>query len=386
MPIKPCWILWRSDEVAVGMVDRVAKARILYRVPKEQRDGATIREEQPTSAEIAQGELVNAACVASVQRVSSAGEQPCVVTRIVAAQEGPKKTMRQALAASSAKEASAVSKAEEVLASSCTTQASAASDAEVVEKNQMGGEKPVLLIGSPMCQTFCGVITTMMWDAARVSEVKYKNFVEQCVRHPEEKEMCQVLGNAGRLFLHENLWNRLSRGLSFIKKMAEGVGMRKTKSELCRSQLAMCSPRTRSYLKSKSEYVIEELGMCCGNKEKRTKIHVKNVMMMVLRGLSYVAFTDSSNVMDSISVVVFDIRLMQESRLFLNQLDVYCRRPRQWESFVGMHDANRLEYRSRLCEKELKRLGFDVNCAMLVRRHGRSGLRMLAEHVVCLAL
>ena len=38
----------------------------------------------------------------------------------------------------------------------------------------MGGEKPVLLIGSPMCQTFCGVITTMMLDANRVSEAKYK--------------------------------------------------------------------------------------------------------------------------------------------------------------------------------------------------------------------
>ena len=48
------------------MTCAVVKARIVYRVPKEQRDGATIREEQQTSAEIAEGELVNAACVASV--------------------------------------------------------------------------------------------------------------------------------------------------------------------------------------------------------------------------------------------------------------------------------------------------------------------------------
>ena len=41
----------RSDEVVVGMIDRVVKIR------KEQRDGATIREEQPTSAETAGGEL-----------------------------------------------------------------------------------------------------------------------------------------------------------------------------------------------------------------------------------------------------------------------------------------------------------------------------------------
>ena len=101
--------------------------------------------------------------------------------------------MRRALTASSAKEASAVSNAKEVLAASCTIKASA--DADVVEKNQMCGKKPVLLIGSPMCQTFCGVITTMMRDANRVSEVKHKNFVEQCVKH--------LLGNARRFFLLE---------------------------------------------------------------------------------------------------------------------------------------------------------------------------------------
>ena len=105
--------------------------------------------------------------------------------------------------------------------------------------------------------------------------------------------------------------------------------MRRTKSELYRSQSTMCSTRTGSCLKLKAEYVTEELDMCCCNQEKRTKIHVKNVMMMVLRGLSYVAFTDSestigskevgrvvekSNVMDSVNVVVFDTRSMQESR------------------------------------------------------------------------
>ena len=194
------------------------------------------------------------------QRVSSAGERPSVETRVAAAQEGPDEAMRQALAASSAKEASAVSNAKEVLATSSTIKASAASDVDVVEKNQMGGEKPV-----SMCQTICGVITTIMRDAIRVSEVKYKNFVEQCVRH--------LPGNAG------------TRGLRFVKKMAESDGMHKTKSELCRSQSATCSSRTGSCFKSKSEYVTEELGMCCCNKEKRTKIHVKNVAMMMLRGL-----------------------------------------------------------------------------------------------------
>ena len=76
--------------------------------------------------------------------------------------------------------------------------------------------------------------------------------------------------------------------------------------------------------------------------------------------------------MDSISVVVFDTRLLRESRQmeidFVNQLDVHYRRLRQWESFVGMTgklEANQLEHRSRLCEKELKRSGSDVECAML---------------------
>ena len=96
---------------------------------------------------------------ATEQRISSAGEQPSLVTRVVAAQEGPEEAMRQALAASSAKEAYAVS----------TRKASAASDADMVEKNHMGGEKPVLFIGSPMC---------------RITMIKSQNVVERHVRLP----------------------------------------------------------------------------------------------------------------------------------------------------------------------------------------------------------
>ena len=157
----------------------------------------------------------------------------------------------------------------------------------MVEKNQMGGEKAVLLIGSPMCCITMiksqkvverharrpggqGVITTMMRDANRVSEVKYKNFVEQWVRH--------LLGNAGRLFLHETLWDRWSRGL--------------TKSGL----FVFSEDKILFQVEIRAELVTEELGICCCNKGKRTKIHVKNVMMMLLRGLSYVAFTDSESI------------------------------------------------------------------------------------------
>ena len=63
-----------------------------------------------------------------------------------------------------------------------TNEASVASDADWVEKDQMCGEKPVSVIGSPMCQTFCGVIMKMTRAANRVSEVKCKNLGEQCVR------------------------------------------------------------------------------------------------------------------------------------------------------------------------------------------------------------
>ena len=70
----------RSDEVVVGTTDRVVKARIVYRVPKEQRDGArdvrSTRNEswQQTSAEMAEGEPVNAACVAGVRSTGKVRE------------------------------------------------------------------------------------------------------------------------------------------------------------------------------------------------------------------------------------------------------------------------------------------------------------------------
>ena len=114
---------------------------------------------------------------------------------------------------------------------------------------------------------------------------------------------------------------------------------------------------------------------------------------MVLRGLSYVAFPDSegtigskevgrvgeeSNSMDSISVVEFDTRVLRESRQmeidFANQLDLNCKRSRQWASTfpviptkwvdVNGGGAKQLEYCSRLCEKDLKRLSSNVKCAM----------------------
>ena len=51
---------------------------------------------------------------AAQQRVSSAGEQPSVATRVEAAPEGPDEAMNQALAASSAREAPVASSARNV--------------------------------------------------------------------------------------------------------------------------------------------------------------------------------------------------------------------------------------------------------------------------------
>ena len=50
-----------------------------------------------------------------------------------------------------------------------------------------------------------------------------------------------------------------------------------------------------------------------------------------------------------------------------------------------MLEAKQLEYRSRLCEKELKRSGFDVECGMLgaspqkIRSLGASGARRMTD-------
>ena len=88
--------------------------------------------------------------------------------------------------------------------------------------------------------------------------------------------------------------------------------------------------------------------------------------------------SEESNATDSISVVEFDTRVLRESRQmaidFVNQLDVNCKRPRQWASSFpviptkcvdvngGGGGAKQLEYCSRLCEKELKGSSSNVKC------------------------
>ena len=170
--------------------------------------------------------------------LAGTGEQPFGATRVEAAQEALGEARRQALAVSMAREASV------------------ASNADMVDEGQMGGEKPVASIGSPMCQAFCDV-----------SEVKCKDLMERCLKHPEE----QVPRNSGRLFLRENLWDRRSRGLSFVKEMSERPDVREMEIELCRSQSTMWLPKNGSRSKSRSECVTEELSMCCCNEDRQTQ-------------------------------------------------------------------------------------------------------------------
>ena len=133
---------------------------------------------------------------AAEQRVSATGEQPSVARRVEAAEEGPDAQI-QALAASSAREASV------------------ASDPDMVDKEQMGGEKSVSLIGSPMCQTVCDLIV-VMWNANAVSEVKNENLVERCVRRPEGLRMYGCRGMQESCSCTRTRW---SHGLNFAKDM-----------------------------------------------------------------------------------------------------------------------------------------------------------------------
>ena len=90
---------------------------------------------------------------------------------------------------------------------------------------------------------------------------------------------------------------------------------------------------------------------------------------------------EESNARDSIIVVEFDPRVLRETRQmgidFVNQLDVHRKRPK-WASSIPFiptkwvdvngGGAKQLEYCSRLCEKELKRLSSNVKCDMMSRR------------------
>ena len=127
---------------------------------------------------------------------------------------------------------------------------------------------------------------TMTRDANIVSEVNYKRIWWNTVSDILRKWGCaKCWTNAGELFLHEDLWDRWSRGLSFAMKMSEGPDVRETQCELCRFQSTMCFPEKGSCVKSRAECAIEELSMCCCNVDGQARDHVKNVVMNASGGL-----------------------------------------------------------------------------------------------------
>ena len=94
-------------------------------------------------------------------------------------------------------------------------------------------EEPGLLIGSPLCRAFSSLIE--LTQAGKPSEVELKSLVQR---------------NAGRLFLHKHPWDAWSRGLSFVKEMAEKDCVHKTKGDMSRFQLATDSIEKGSWCMS----------------------------------------------------------------------------------------------------------------------------------------
>ena len=108
------------------------------------------------------------------------------------------------------------------------------------------------------------------------SGVKYENLVERCVKQFEEKGIVVLAWES----VGQMVWRiRFRQGDG-----RERGDVHKTKSELCGSQLTMCLPKWGSCFKSRSEYVIEDLSLCCCNKDGAVKSHVKN-FVIVFKGL-----------------------------------------------------------------------------------------------------
>ena len=128
-------------------------------------------------------------------------------------------------------------------------------DEELMEEveRRVRDEEPVLLIGSPMCRAFSTLIE-LTRATGKLSEVKHKNFVEQCVKHLKFRcGMYETQRIAGRLFLHEHPCGMGGLvAISFVKEMAEKDGVHKTKGDLCRFQLTTNSVEKGSWFMSNS--------------------------------------------------------------------------------------------------------------------------------------
>ena len=229
-------------------------------------------------------------------------------------------------------------------------------------------EEPVLLIGYPMCRAFNTLIE--LTQAGKPSEFELKNLVEHCVTHLKFCfRMYDTQRNAGRLFLHEHPWDAWSRGLSFVKDMAEMDGVHKTNGNLGRFQLATNSIEKGSWFMWNSE---------CKNHMKNCVIAVQRSMKREIDsakaiGSMEVGITceepnvleldehaeEPQTVFDNISEVRLDPEFLNASRNveihFMNRLEVYRKRPRSWATGKGLHVSEVGGHRSRCCVKKLKR-------------------------------
>ena len=182
--------------------------------------------------------------------------------------------------------------------------------------------------------------------------------------------------------------------LESIKKMGQRDDVHQTKGDLCRFQLTMRSLEQGFRFMSTSRCIIEELSVRCNIRDEQALRYMKKFRAGCvelpeegdrlckserfdgswghLRGAQRLMSTRRSCVMyDSASGVRLDPELLRSSRKveidFMNRLEVYRKRPRNWAKDKGIHvsptkcvdvnegDAERPEYRSRLGGKELKR-------------------------------
>ena len=98
--------------------------------------------------------------------------------------------------------------------------------------------------------------------------------------------MYETQRSAGRLFLDEHPWDAWSRGLSFVKEMAEKDGVYKTNCDLCRFQLTTNSVEKGSWFMSNSGCIIEELGQRWYSRDAPSENFTKKFVLAVLKGLS----------------------------------------------------------------------------------------------------
>ena len=157
----------------------------------------------------------------------------------------------------------------------CATRWGMDDEEQMEVERRVRDEEPVLLIGFPMCRAFSTLIE-LTRATGKLSEVKYKNLVERCARHLRVCfRMYETQRSAGQILLHEHPWNAWSRGLRFVREMAEKDGVHKTNGDLCRFQLTTNSVEKGSWFTSNSGCIIGELSLRCYTRDGQAENYTK---------------------------------------------------------------------------------------------------------------